>query len=516
VNAKNRALRHSPWFALLAALVMVLGLLVPAANATAAKYPYSAPPELSAVNSTKTTIELFWRTITGAPAYQVRAVGGGQTLYQNTGSDGTAVFKGLQPSTSYTFNVAVLQVADGKLLSAWSKVKATRSTTAAGMLEPPTDLKVTKQAPSTLALSWTPPAGFDAAAHQVRIDYAEDQAMTTGQGTQVFDGGSGTLSGLATNTNYYLRASVINRADQAVIGDRTTSILGKTLSPIGWIHGTVTGAPAATLRNYVAAAYSTSTDDVNEQVKLTDTDGDGTYEYKLQVRPGGYYVQIVNVGTTNYTSLWALTGGNGALVKGSGTQIGVAVGATTEAPAVKVGEGGTIKGRITCPGQGTKDSCSIDVTAMIGSNVIGQDRSDSDGNYEVKGLPASAYTVRVNHAEDRFIARNTTVTLASAGASETYDYTLEKRSFLTTYKVRFTKKGSVLKWSSRAYLAAVLPTERADNNDFQWYRNGAAIGGGSSHRITGADKGKKIRLCVRFGRFGFHTADWACSSAKKV
>ena len=63
--------------------------------------------------------------------------------------------------------------------------------------------------------------------------------------------------------------------------------------------------------------------------------------------------------------------------------------------------------------------------------------------------------------------------------------------------------------------ATKLPTERADNNDFQWYRNGAQIPGatGSSWRISG---GGKIKLCVRYGRFGFHTAAWACSSAKKV
>lgn len=525
MNAENRARRHSPWFALLAALIMVLGMLVPAANATAAKYPYKAPPELAAVNSTKTGVELYWRTITGAPAYRVRAVGGGQTLYQNTGSDGTTVFQGLQPSTSYTFNVAVLQVADGKLLSPWSSAKATRATTAATMLEPPTALTVTRKAPGNLDLTWVLPVGFDAAVHVIRIDYAEDQAMTIGKGSQDFEGTVGTakdnpatMSGLGTNTNYYLRASVVSRDARVAVGDRTTSILGKTLSPIGWIHGTVTGAPNAALANYVVAGYSASTGDVNHQVPLTKTGTDGVYEYKLQVRPGNYYVQVVNIGTANYTSRWAQTGTAGALVLSSGTQIGVSVGNVTEAPPVTVGGGSTIKGRVTCPGQGTKDSCSVDVTAMIGSNVIAEDRSDSSGVYELKGLAPSGYTIRMNHAEDRFVAQQSTVTIASAGDTQTLDRTLDKRSFLTTYKVKYTKKAGVLKWSSRAYLAAVLPTERADNNDFQWYRNGAPIGGatGSSYRVTGADRGKKVKLCVRFGRFGFHTAAWACSSAKKV
>lgn len=507
----NRTHRHSPWFALLAAFVVVLGLLVPAANADAAKYPYSAPPELSAVNSAKTSVELFWRTVTGAPGYRVRAVGGGQTLYQNTGSDGTTVFKGLAPSTSYTFNVAVLQVTDGKQLSAWSKAKATRATTAATMLEPPTDLKMTKQTPNTLTLSWTPPAGFDPAAHAIRVDYAEDQAMTTGNGSQFFSGNSGTLNGLSTNTNFFVRATVVGITDHAQVGDRSTAVLAKTLSPIGWIHGTVTGAPDAAFANYSVAAYSVASGDVNQQVNLTKKGS--SWEYTLQVRPGGYYVQVVNVGPANYTSLWAKSGADGALIQSQGTQVSVAMGGTTEAPAVTVGKGTVLKGQIDCPGQGTKDSCSIDVSALLDGQVVAANRSDSSGKYEIAGLPAATYTVRTNHAEDRFVAAKETV--AVAGDSVTYNHTMAKRDFLTTYKVKFVKKGKVLKWSSRAYLAAVLPTERADNNDFQWYRNGSPISGatGSSWRISG---GGKIKLCVRYGRFGFHTASWACSSAKKV
>ncbi|MFZ0529088.1 MAG: hypothetical protein WAL91_00955 [Propionicimonas sp.] len=517
----NRTHRHSPWFALAAAFALVLGLLVPAADVTAAGYAYKAPIELAAVNSTKSGIELTWRTVTGAPAYRLRAVGNGQTLYQATGSDGTAVFKGLASATSYTFNVAVWQPIDNKMLSAWSTSKATRSTTDASLLDPPTELKVTKQAPTTMAMAWTVPAGFDATAHQVRVDYAEDQAMKTGAGSQFFDGGSGTLTGLSTNTNLFLRASVVARDTHAAAGDRSTAILGKTLSPVGWIHGKVTGAPKAALADYVVAAYSASSGDVNRQVPLTKTDTDGVFEYKVQVRPGDYYLQVSNIGTANYTSLWAQTGADGALVRDSATPIGVSVSNTTEAPPVKVGKGATIQGQITCPGQSTKDSCSVDVTALIGKNVIAEDRSDVNGNYALQGLPASAYTVRMNHAEDRFIAQQASVTVASAGDTVTLDRTLAKRNFLTTYAVRIsgTKSvGKVVKFSSRAYLAAVLPTERADDNDFQWFRNGSAISGarGSSYRLTSADRGKRIRLGVRFGRFGFYTSDWAYSASYLV
>lgn len=513
----DRPRKHNRWFALIAAIALTLGLLVPAAEAGAA---YKAPSEIFAANSTKDSVELVWRTITGAPAYRLRAVGGGQTLYQNTGSDGTAIFKALQPSTSYTFHVAVFQPSNGKLLSSWSKAKVTKATTAANMMATPTGLNVTKQAPSTLTLAWDSPSGFDPNLHGVRVDYAEDQRMR-GMGSQFFMGSSGTLGGLSSNTNYYLRITVIDITTHAAIGDRSAAILGKTLSPIGWIHGTVTGAPAAALANYAVAAYSASSDDVNEQIPLTPTADPDTYDYKLQVRPGSYYVQVVNIGTANYTTLWTHAGDNGAPIKSSGTPVAVTVSNVTEAPPVTVGTGGTIKGQVTCPGQGTKDSCSVDVTALIGRNVISEDRSSSDGNYVLKGLPASGYTVRMNHSEDRFIDKATAATVASAGATVTVDDTLSRRQFLTRYKVKIkgTKRaGKVLKFSSKSYLAAVLPTERADNNDYQWYRNGAAIGGanGSSYRLTRADRGKKVRLGVVFGRFGFISSGRAFSASYRI
>jgi len=509
--------RRQPWLALIAAIALSLCMLVAPSNAVAS---YKAPSELFSANSTKDSVELVWRTITGAPAYRLRAVGGGQTLYQNTSSDGTAIFKGLQPSTSYTFNVAVFQPSNGKLLSSWSKAKATKATTAASMMDAPTALKVTKQAPSALTLSWVNPAGFNPAQHAVRIDYAEDQRMR-GAGSQFFTDTAGTLGGLSSNTNYYLRVSIVDLTTRAAIGDRSAAVLGKTLSPVGWIHGTVTGAPKAALVNYVVAAYSQSTGDVNKQVSLTPTSDPGTYEYRLQVRPGSYFVQVVNVGSTNYTSLWALAGDLGAPVLRSATPVAVTMSNVTEAPPVTVGEGATIKGTVTCPGQGTKDSCSVDVTALIGKDVIAQDRSESNGTYALKGLPAGDYTVRMNHAEDRFVNENLAASAGAAGSTTQVDNTLARRQFLTKYKVRIsgTKKvGKVLKFASKSYLASVLPTERADNNDYQWYRNGSPIAGagGSSYRLTSADRGKKIRLGVVFGRFGFVSSSRAFSASYTV
>lgn len=509
--------RRKPWVALIAAIALALCLVVPAGEADAA---YKAPSEIFSANSTKDSVELVWRTITGAPAYRLRAVGGGRTLYQNTGSDGTAIFKGLQPSTSYTFNVAVFQPSNGKLLSSWSKAKASKATTAASMLDAPTALSVTKQAPSTLALAWTNPATFNPALHAVRVDFAEDQRMR-GAGSQFFVGAAGTLTGLASNTNYYLRVSLVDITTHGQLGDRSAALLGKTLSPIGWIHGTVTGAPKAALLDYAVAAYSATSGDVNQQVSLTPTADPGTYEYKLQLRPGSYFIQVVNMGTANYTTLWALAGDLGAPVKSAGSPIAVTMSNVTEAPPVTVREGATIKGTITCPGQGTKDSCSVDVTALLGGDVIAQDRSESNGNYTLTGLPAGPYALRMNHAEDRFVTENVAADAGAAGITTQVDNTLSRRQFLTKYKVRIkgTKRaGKVLKFSSKSYLASVLPTERADNNDYQWYRNGSPIAGagGSSYRLRSADRGKRIRLGVVFGRFGFVSSSRAFSASYKI
>lgn len=507
------------WLALAASIGVILSTLV-AASAEAASY--SAPKEVAAANVTKNSVELTWRTITGAPAYQVRAVpvDGGATLYQSTGSDGTTVFKNLKPSTKYKFTVAVWQTTTSSRLSAWSASSATATTTSSAMLDAPTDLSVADggQAPTALALTWTAPAGYDAGVHVFRIDFAQDQTMKSGGGTRYLAGTSGTLTGLSSNTNYYLRIRLVaNDSVHTVVGDRSISTLAKTLSPIGWIHGTVTGAPASALKHYVAAAYSAATGDVNEQVDLQPTAEPGVYGYKLKVRPGKYFVQVLNINPAdhNYTSAWV----GGSLVRSQATAVSVSVSKVTEVGALTVAAGAIIKGRVTCPGQSTKDSCAVDVTAMIGTSVVGSDRSDAQGNYVLQGLPAATYTIRMNHSEDRFLAKNTSIALTTG--TTTLDKTLERRKFLRTYAVKIsgTKRvGSVLRISSKYYLAAVLPTERADNNDFQWYRNGSPISGahGSKYKLTSADRGKSIRLGVRFGRFGFVTAAEAYSKSYRI
>lgn len=167
------------------------------------KFGYKPPVEVHVANMTRTTAEIVFRTVTGAPIYRIKATAKGHsTRYAWTGADGNWVITGLDPHTKYTFTVSCAQSLSGGYaqLSGESKAKATGTTT---NYEPSMTFPVSyvNGAPVDNALSLATPAnptasqfynganvtlrvpdGFDWTKHKIRFVYAKDQRMTTGRG----------------------------------------------------------------------------------------------------------------------------------------------------------------------------------------------------------------------------------------------------------------------------------------------------------------------------------------------
>lgn len=196
--------RRRAWLAILGSLALLAGILSAATPAEAA-YRYKPPVEVFVANTTTTTAEITFRTVTGAPIYRVKAVSKGHTRTAYTGADGNWVITGLRPNTEYTFTVrcAMKSGSGYVLLSSESsgsrgKKKARTKNFAAAMQYPTT---VVNGAPVDQAL-WLAnkanptksqryngadlgvkaPAGFNSAVHNLRFFYARDQRMSTGRG----------------------------------------------------------------------------------------------------------------------------------------------------------------------------------------------------------------------------------------------------------------------------------------------------------------------------------------------
>lgn len=395
-------------------------------------YGYKAPVEIHAVNASMTSMEVTWRTVTGSPGYVLRAQGGGKTFYQ-IGNDGSTVFKGLVPSTKYTFSVAnrmpfpgYLKV-PGAVLSSWSShtsTKTTNSLTTAGgsaMAEAPTDLTMTDRDHESLSLSWTAPAGYDADKHEFRIDWAKDQEMTESVGSAYLAGTSGTIHKLSPNTNYYVRVRMMEvnttttPKTYATASDRTEAIIAKTRSPKGFITGTVTGVPSNVLTDYVVTAYSKSTGEATLQVNLASNG-----KYTLEVRPGDYYVQVLYVGSGNYTSTWVHADGSAGLARSEASPVTVLLSRVpTVATGAVVSGGSTIKGTVTnSSGAAVRD---VYVAAIYKGDVLQQGKTDSSGGYTMKGLPEGAYTVRFNPSAGGYASTNSSATVTGLGQTVDVD-----------------------------------------------------------------------------------------------
>ena len=382
------------------------------------KFAYSAPIEIHAVNPTKTSMEVTWRTVTGSPGYVLRAEASGQSTKYQYGFDGSAVFTGLKPGVTYKFTVANRLPVTGNTdlpgvrVSGYSSKSSSRATnvatvklpdgTTTPMADQPTNFKVTETDHESISLSWTPPEGYDASKHLFRVYWAEDQEMTRNDAYTNLPGTSGIVHKLDSNTNYYVRIRMVQNVTDAKgvvttlgVGDRTTALMAKTRSPKGYLSGTVTGASGTVLTDYVAVAYSKSTGEVNAQVAVSSAG-----KYRLEVRPGDYYVQFAYVGTGSYTTVWADSTGDVAYTRDEGTPVTAKLGNTpVTVPTATVGAGAILTGKVvSTSGSAVRD---VFVSARTGwataREVVAQFSSDSSGNFTLRGLPPNkAIFVRVN------------------------------------------------------------------------------------------------------------------------
>ncbi|MCW5951649.1 MAG: hypothetical protein KIT69_05290, partial [Propionibacteriaceae bacterium] len=305
---------------------------------------------------------------------------------------------------------------------------------------------------------------------------------------------------LAANTNWYMRVKIIRKSDNAVLSERSEALMVKTLSPKGYITGTVNlnGQPAS---DYVVAAYKGK--DLHDQAEIA-TDG----SYQLSVRPGSYNVAAVYIGSGNLSSRWA----SSDLTKGRtryDSARTVAVTAAKATTGVNITPQSTpsysLSGDIDCPGAASTQ-CTVDVAAMSTwgtSRVVNQVRSNSSGGYTVTGLPAGAYKLRISHADERYKVKTLTVTIGSANVTNV-DGKLIERAWLKTYPAKIKRTGSTVTVTSKAYIASELPIVRAVQK-CQWQRNGANIGGATSctYKLKAADRGKSIRVRITNERYGF-------------
>ena len=404
-----------PWSAV-ASSGKSTGAVTSAVKVKTSSFSYKAPIEIRAVNATKTSVEVTWRTVTGSPGYVLRAAAKGQPTKYQYGFDGSAVFTGLKSGVSYKFTVANrLPVAGntdlpGVRMSGYSSASSTLATntttvklpdgTTVPMRDVPTGLAVTETDHQSISLKWKAPDGYDADKHHFRVYWAEDQEMRTKPGYADLKGTSGIVKGLSSNTNYYVRIRMVQNVTVAAkvstvaVSDRTEAIMAKTRSPKGFIAGTVEGAGSTVLSDYVAVAYSRTSGDVNAQVPVSSAG-----KYKLEVRPGDYFVQIAYVGSGNYTTQWVDTGGT-AFTREEATKVTAKLGNTpVNADTVDIGQGGLFTGKVhSTSGGALRD---VFVSARTGwttaREVVAQFSTDSGGNFTLRGLPpGKKLYIRIN------------------------------------------------------------------------------------------------------------------------
>ena len=307
---------------------------------------------------------------------------------------------------------------------------------------------------------------------------------------------------LASNTNWYMRVRIINKSTGSVVSERSDAVMVKTLSPKGYITGTVNlqGQPAS---SYVVAAYRDN--DLHDQV---DVRPDGSFQ--LSVRPGTYYrVAAVYIGPDNLSSRWfSVDPTRGVTRFDAPGRVDVKVGVATTGVDItpQSTPSYTVSGDIDCPGAAASQ-CTVDVAAMSTtgtSRVVKTIRSNNAGTYTLKGLPPGTYNLRISHADERYkVLTIKSVTISGADRTKV-DGKLAPREWVKSYPAKIKRTGSTVAVSSKAWIASELPVVRAVQK-CQWQRNGVNIAGATSctYRLTAADRGKQIRVRIKQDRYGF-------------
>ena len=161
------------------------------------------------------------------------------------------------------------------------------------------------------------------------------------------------------------------------------------------IGGKITGqvSPAS------ADAYVVVLSSAGERVEEDSTNSSGNYEIKGL--PGGTFKVLAMPDGTNYafeyynnTSNW-----------GSASNVNVTLGNTTSGINFSLAIGGKISGQVVRDEDG-QTMADIQVDVDDGVNEVREDvgyaNTDSDGNYEIRGLPAGSYKVKIENYHDEY------------------------------------------------------------------------------------------------------------------
>ena len=308
---------------------------------------------------------------------------------------------------------------------------------------------------------------------------------------------------LDDNTNWYMRVKIVNKSTGAVVSERSEAAMVKTLSPKGYITGTV-NLKGEAAKNYVVAAYRGT--DLHDQADVASNG-----KYMLSVRPGTYQVVAVYIGSGNLSSRWAATDTTKGRTRTDAAR-SVTVKVAEETAGVNITPQSqstyTVSGDIDCPGA-SASQCTVDVAAMSTwgtSRVVTQARSSNSGGFTLKGLPNGDYKLRISHADQRYKVKEISVKVDGANVTGK-DGTLAERSWIKTYPAKIKKTGSTVKVTSKAYIASELPVVRAVQR-CQWQRNKVNISGATSctYKLKAADRGKSIRVRIINERYGFPDA----------
>ena len=490
---------------------------------SAPRYPFAGPGDLEATAVTRSSLKLTWPAVAGAPGYRVRVVNATDRRTYATVTNSILV-TGLRTTTPYRVSAVVEQPARGASPATTLSGESPQRViwTSAYATPGPVGLRVTKQAPTAVALSWTAPAGGLAGGQAYYVEYAEDTAVKLGRRVAgPFPATSASLIRLDDNHTYFARVFVGGAGGKPVTGS-SELVLAKTLVARGTIVGRATGVTGSDL---VATAYAVGGDAAQE----APVSADGSYA--LDLRPGRYHVQVSYLGTGSYTSPWSRSGSGGGRIPAEATAWTVRAGQATKAADVRVAPGAVVKGIVrNSAGNPVRDVHVTALTAMTSAReVAAAVTSDAAGRYTVRGLANGRYWLRYVYSGDGFATRSISVTVtqgvvtqaqvSTAKAAKTASvsnpitsinarldnapFRAPRRAFISGPKT----PGSVLTAKATPWLAGAHPTTRAAMS-LRWNRNGVPIPNatGTTYRLTARDQGQRISVTATARRYGYQTA----------
>lgn len=364
-------------------------------------YAYATPTGVAAANIASTWVELSWQSVSGAPGYKVRyynKTDGSAYVWnqvENFTLHGKDDSDSLRKNTQYWVSVAVQQPAIGTfgtkdytpLITMSALSSEITLTTSNYDIAAPSNLAVSEQKSDQVKVAWDAPSGMTSGM-KYRVQYSTNSDMSSSKSIDVTDTDV-TLTGLTTNTTFYVRVMVIDSAGTQK-SDRSAYQIAKTRVPRGTLKGSVSGPSS---HDVVAMIYDTD----GELVAQSDVSGG---DYSASIRPGSYKVLLSYLGENGYTSMWAANGSaNGVPVSGSATVVNLSgTAATATVPKVTLAKGATISGTVKANNSGLN---GVDITSLTAQTsareteiVTQTPGSSAAGSYTLKGLSDGAHWLR--------------------------------------------------------------------------------------------------------------------------